>query len=38
MFRNYFKIGLRNIGRNKVSSFINIAGLRCERSEIVNGQ
>ena len=27
MFKNYFKIGLRNIGRNKVSSFINIAGL-----------
>ncbi len=27
MFRNYFKICLRNIGRNKVSSFINIAGL-----------
>ncbi len=27
MFRNYFKIGLRNISRNKVSSIINIAGL-----------
>jgi putative ABC transport system permease protein len=27
MFKNHFKIGLRNIGRNKVSSFINIAGL-----------
>ena len=27
MFRNYFRISLRNIGRNKVSSFINIAGL-----------
>ena len=27
MFKNYLKIGLRNIGRNKVSSFINIAGL-----------
>ena len=27
MFRNYFKIGLRNIGRNKVSSIINISGL-----------
>jgi putative ABC transport system permease protein len=27
MFRNYFKIGLRNLGRNKISSFINIAGL-----------
>ena len=27
MFRNYFKIGLRNISRNKVSSIINISGL-----------
>lgn len=27
MFKNYFKIALRNISRNKVSSFINIAGL-----------
>ncbi|MGI8952366.1 MAG: ABC transporter permease [Chitinophagaceae bacterium] len=27
MFQNYFKIALRNISRNKVSSFINIAGL-----------
>ncbi|MGI8582849.1 MAG: ABC transporter permease, partial [Chitinophagaceae bacterium] len=27
MFKNYFKIGLRNISRNKVSSIINIAGL-----------
>ena len=27
MFKNYFKIGLRNLGRNKVSSIINISGL-----------
>lgn len=27
MFRNYFKVALRNIARNKVSSFINIVGL-----------
>ncbi|MEO5783155.1 MAG: ABC transporter permease [Ginsengibacter sp.] len=27
MFKNYFKIGFRNIARNKVSSIINIAGL-----------
>ena len=27
MFKNYCKIALRNIGRNKVSSIINIAGL-----------
>jgi putative ABC transport system permease protein len=27
MFKNYFKIALRNIQRNKVYSFINIAGL-----------
>ncbi len=27
MFKNYLKIALRNISRNKVSSFINIAGL-----------
>lgn len=27
MFRNYFKTALRTIARNKVSSFINIAGL-----------
>lgn len=27
MFRNYFKIGIRTISRNKVSSIINIAGL-----------
>ncbi|MEJ7830698.1 MAG: ABC transporter permease, partial [Segetibacter sp.] len=27
MFRNYFNIGIRTISRNKVSSFINIAGL-----------
>ena len=27
MIKNYLKIALRNIGRNKVSSFINIAGL-----------
>ena len=27
MFKNYFKIALRNISRNKVYSFINIAGL-----------
>jgi hypothetical protein len=27
MFRNYFRIGLRNISRNKVSSTINISGL-----------
>ncbi len=27
MFRNYCKIAVRNISRNKVSSFINIAGL-----------
>ena len=27
MFKNYLKISLRNIGRNKVSSFINISGL-----------
>lgn len=27
MFRNYFTIALRNIARNRVFSFINIAGL-----------
>ena len=27
MFKNYFKIALRNLQRNKVYSFINIAGL-----------
>jgi len=27
MFKNYFKIALRNLGRNKIYSFINIAGL-----------
>src|SRR5687768_776827 len=27
MIKNYFKIALRNIARNKVNSFINIAGL-----------
>ncbi len=27
MFKNYLKISLRNISKNKVSSFINIAGL-----------
>ncbi len=27
MFRNYFKIALRNLSRNKIYSFINIAGL-----------
>ncbi len=27
MFKNYFKIALRNLARNKVYSFINIAGL-----------
>lgn len=27
MFRNYFKLGLRNIGKHKGFSFINIAGL-----------
>src|SRR5690349_15121991 len=27
MFRNYFKIAFRNLNRNKVYSFINIAGL-----------
>jgi putative ABC transport system permease protein len=27
MFKNYFKIALRNLTRNKVYSFINIAGL-----------
>lgn len=27
MFKNYFKIALRNLNRNKVYSFINIAGL-----------
>jgi len=27
MFRNYFKFGLRNIGKHKGYSFINIAGL-----------
>jgi putative ABC transport system permease protein len=27
MFKNYFKITLRNLSRNKVYSFINIAGL-----------
>src|SRR5437763_11984696 len=27
MFKNYFKIALRNLSRNKVYSFINIAGL-----------
>jgi len=27
MFRNYFKIALRNVQRNKIYSFINIAGL-----------
>src|SRR5258708_37900252 len=27
MFKSYIKIALRNLGRNKVSSFINISGL-----------
>ncbi|HEX5026790.1 MAG TPA: FtsX-like permease family protein [Agriterribacter sp.] len=27
MFKNYFKIAMRNLARNKVSSIINIAGL-----------
>src|SRR6266542_1199306 len=27
MFKNYFKTGIRNLQRNKVYSFINIAGL-----------
>ena len=27
MFKNYFKVALRNMRRNKVNSFINIAGL-----------
>jgi putative ABC transport system permease protein len=27
MFRNYFKTAFRNLARNKVYSFINIAGL-----------
>ncbi len=27
MFKNYFKIAIRNLARNKVYSFINIAGL-----------
>ena len=27
MYRNFFKIALRNLFKNKVSSFINIAGL-----------
>src|SRR5882757_9981558 len=27
MFKNYFKTALRNLARNKVYSFINIAGL-----------
>src|SRR6478609_3992297 len=27
MFKNYFKIAFRNLHRNKVYSFINIAGL-----------
>ncbi len=27
MFKNYFKIAWRSLGRNKISSFINIAGL-----------
>ena len=27
MLRNYFIIALRNLGRNKIYSFINIAGL-----------
>ena len=27
MFKNYFKIALRNLLRNKIYAFINIAGL-----------
>src|SRR4249919_1323139 len=27
MFKNYLKIAWRNLGKNKVSSFINIGGL-----------
>ena len=27
MFKNYFKTAFRNLARNKVYSFINIAGL-----------
>ena len=27
MFKNYFKIAMRNLSRNKIYSFINIAGL-----------
>ena len=27
MFKSYFKLALRNLARNKIYSFINIAGL-----------
>src|SRR4029453_3215641 len=27
MFRNYFKVGFRNLNKNRGSSFINIGGL-----------
>ena len=27
MFKNYFKIAWRNLGKSKMHSFINIAGL-----------
>ena len=27
MFRNYFKVGLRNLNKNKGNAFINIGGL-----------
>ena len=35
MFKNYFKTAWRNIQRNKVNSFINIAGLAIGMSCVV---
>ena len=35
MLKNYFKTGLRNMTRNKVSSFINIAGLAIGMTSVI---
>ena len=35
MLKNYFKTGWRNITRNKVSSFINIAGLAIGMTSVI---
>src|SRR6185295_3251336 len=35
MLKNYFKVAWRNIGRNKVNSFINIAGLAIGMASVI---